>query len=888
MHNQRRNFFSDHCANISARVTFLFFFAAGVMPAPAAELPGLRPDGSVLMHNQWSLRPAGKQIVLGDFPVNIALHPAGRFVAVLHCGHGPHEIIVVEPVRFTTHTQSGLGRHDIVLREPIEGRVVSHTPVKESFYGLAFSPDGRQLFCSGAGDEVIHAFDFNEGKLAPQPDIALRDAKVRGIPCGLAVSRDGRELFAANVWGQSVSRVDLAARTNRAELFFRARDKDLEEVVDLNLPAVPEAEAMLTKRAEAPLDPASAEAPFPYACLLDEKRGRLYVSLWAQACVAVVDLQSFKVAARWATQEHPNEMALTKSGAFLFVANANRNTVTVLDTATGRTAETLDASLSPAALPGSTPNSLALSPDGTKLFVANACNNNVAVFDVSAVGHSRALGFIPVGWYPTSLRVTPDGRRLLVANGKGLVPLPNPNGPQPGKKQARTTYIGDIFPGALSVIDLPARGDWHAKLAASTAQCCLCAPQPGLPSAAAAAPDNPVPPVVGRPSPIKYCVYIIKENRTYDQVLGDMPQGNGDSNLCLFPENITPNHHKLAADFVLLDNFYVDAEVSADGHEWSMAAYATDFVVKSWPYNYGHNRTKKYPYPAEGQFPVAAPASGYLWDRAIEAGVSFRSFGEFVMAGKKAGEPNWTKVASLQGHFDPEYHVFDLKYPDAKRADRFLAEFHRFESERDMPRLLIVRLPNDHTAGTQRGSWTPSVCVADNDLALGRVVEAISHSKFWPQTAIFILEDDAQDGPDHVDAHRSPAFVISPYARRGAVDSTMYSTSSMLRTMELILGLKPMTQFDAAARPMFPVFQPAPDLRPYDALPARVDLNQRNPSVAWGSDASQKMDFSREDAADEKTLNEIIWHSVRGAATPMPAPVHAAFVYEHPKADDDD
>ena len=259
-----------------------------------------------------------------------------------------------------------------------------------------------------------------------------------------------------------------------------------------------------------------------------------------------------------------------------------------------------------------------------------------------------------------------------------------------------------------------------------------------------------------------------------------------------------------------------------------------------------------------------------------------------AFAGKKAGEPNWTKLAALQGHFDPEYHVFDLSYPDGRRADRFIAELHRFETEGEMPRLQIVRLPNDHTAGTQPGAPTPAACMGDNDLALGRVVEAVSHSKFWPRTAIFVLEDDAQNGPDHVDAHRSPAFVISPYARRGAVDSTMYSTSSMLRTMELILGLKPMTQFDATAHPMFQAFQAAPDLRPYDALPAGVDLNERNSPVAWGGRASQQMDFSREDAADETALNEIIWRSVRGAGQPMPAPVHAAFVFEHPKAEDDD
>ena len=873
---------------IAARHAAPLFLAAGLTALLAADLPGLRPDGSVLLPNQWSLRPAGNQIPLGDFPVNVAVHPGGRFAAVLHCGHGPHEIIVVDAGGLAARTESGHGRHDLTVREPIESRAVSRVPVRESFYGLAFSPDGRRLFCSGAGDEVVHVFDFNQGRLTPQPDIPLRGAAIRGIPCGLAVSRDGRELFAANVWGQSVSRVDITARANLGDLFFTAPGRTAEKIVDTNQPARTEEQAMLAKRAEAALDPAAPDAPFPYACQLDEPRGRLYVSLWAQACVAVVDLKSFQVAARWPTQEHPNELALTRSGRFLFVANANRNTVTVLDTATGRAAETLDASLSPAALPGSTPNSLALSPDDTKLFVANAGNNNIAVFDVATPGHSRSLGFIPVGWYPTSVRVTPDGRRLLVANGRGLTSKANPNGPQPGKSgEAYKQYIAELFPGALSIIDLPAGGGWREKLAPWTAQSFQCAPQPG-PAPAAVAADNPVPAAVGRPSPVKYCIYIIKENRTYDQFLGDLPQGNGDPSLCLFPENVTPNHHKLATQFVLLDNFYVDAIVSADGHEWSMGAYASDFVNKTWPLNYGHNASRKYPYPSEGVFPVAAPATGYIWDRAREAGVTYRSYGEFVTAGKNPGDANRTKLPALEGHFDPEYHVFDLSYPDVQRAARFIAELHRFETEGEMPRLQIVRLPNDHTAGTQPGAATPTACMADNDLALGRVVEAVSHSKFWPQTAIFVLEDDAQNGPDHVDAHRSPAFVISPYARRGAVDSTMYSTCSMLRTMELILGLKPMSQFDAAAQPMFRAFQAAPDLRPYDAAPARVNLNERNTTVAWGAAASQKMDFTREDAADETILNEVIWRSVRGATRPMPPPRHAAFVFAQPKPDDDD
>jgi hypothetical protein len=272
---------------------------------------------------------------------------------------------------------------------------------------------------------------------------------------------------------------------------------------------------------------------------------------------------------------------------------------------------------------------------------------------------------------------------------------------------------------------------------------------------------------------------------------------------------------------VLLDNFYADAEVSADGHEWSMGAYATDFVEKSWPVTYGHNNPRKYPYPAEGNFDIAMPAGGYLWDRAREAGVSYRSYGEFVILFTPQDAPATTSVRSLKGHLDPGFRGFDLDYPDARRADRFISELRRFEREGDMPRLQIVRLPNDHTHGTSRGKPTPRVYMADNDLALGRIIEAISHSSFWPQSAIFVVEDDAQNGPDHVDAHRTIAFVASPYTKRNATDSTMYSTSSMLRTMELILGLKPMSQFDAAAAPMFNSFEAKAELTPYTVVPVR-------------------------------------------------------------------
>jgi DNA-binding beta-propeller fold protein YncE len=843
------------------------FLAFGIAAARSADLPGQRPDGSVLLPNQWSLRPVGTQIPVGDFPVNLALHPGGKYAAVLHCGYSQHEIVLLDLTRRT---------------------IASRTNLAEAFYGLTFSRDGSQLFCSGASAETIQVFDFADGALTEAVALPLRDAKKRGIPAGIAVSADARTFFAANVWGHSISRVRLdrggKATTDELLLLDHAA---LEPVK----PAPTTDDPSITKRANQLLDTTDPDSPFPYACVLDEKRSRLYVSLWAQAAVAVIDTETFKVVGCWQTEAHPNEMLLSKDGKRLYVANANHNTVSVLDvTADGRSIETLLAELQPDAPPGNTPNSLAFSPDGNRLFVANANINTVAVFDISKPGKSRSAGFIPVGWYPTSVRVSQDGRTLYVVNGKGETSKPNPLGPQPGKKATPGVkqYIGELMNGTVSIIPLPEEGKLDAQLAAWSTLAYQCMPESARKIAAMPADGNPIPRKIGDSSPIKYILYIIKENRTYDQVLGDVKGGNGDPGLCLFPEKITPNQHALARDFVLLDNFYVESEVSADGHEWTMGAYATDFVEKNWPLSYGHNKSGKYAYPSEGGFPIARPAGGYLWDRAAQSGVSFRSYGEWVANGKKPGDPAVAKASSLEGHFDPLFRSFDMDYPDVKRAEHFLGELARFEKEGEMPRLQIVRLPNDHTSGTSPGKPTPTAQVADNDLALGLMVEGLSKSRFWSRMAIFVVEDDAQNGSDHVDAHRTIAFAISPYIRRGSVDSTMYSTSSMLRTMELILGLSPMSQFDAAAMPMFASFQAKPDLTPFKARPAQVNLEERNGKTAWGGKASQQMDLSKEDAADDLKLNEIIWKSVRGADSAMPAPRRAAFVFTRKKVHDDD
>jgi DNA-binding beta-propeller fold protein YncE len=823
--------------------------------------PGIQADGSVLLHNQWAIHPAGRQVPLnGTMPDNVAIHPKGHFAAVLDCGYGQHELVIV----------------DID-----SAAIVARAPVSTSFYGLAFSADGKHLFCSGGSDEAIHRFDFSNGNITNETRIRVHDKTLRAVPCGFALNRAATKLFVANVWGNCVSAVDVGTTTNVTDLSVGSRPAHL-----VMAPIIPPEDFetfAADKRSEVGFYSADPEDTFPYGCCLDERRQRLYVSLWGQASVKVIDLTSGAMT-NWPAEAHPCEMALTRNGRTLYVANANRNTVTVFDTGAGALRETIWAAFHPGDPPGATPNSLALSPDDKMLFVANANINAIAVFDVAKAGHSRSLGFIPTGWYPTSVRVTPDGRHLVVANSKGGGSKPNPYAAKPNEKK-NGEYIASLLQGSVSIIDIPRGRKLEEQMPAWTAQVFLNSPLKADAAVTGAAPAGcPIPARVGDSSPIKYVIYVIKENRTFDQVLGDMPEGNGDAGICLFPERVTPNHHQLARDFVLLDNTYADATVSSDGHEWSMGAMASDFVEKMWPMNYGHNRDGKFPYPSEGYFPIAAPGGGYLWDRAAAAGVTYRSYGEFVSYDQPPDQPCRPRVKSLAGHIDPGYRGFDLKYSDMDRMKRFTAEFNRLLAADEMPRLQIVRLPSDHTHGTSASVRTPSAFVAENDLALGQLVDLVSHSKIWPETAIFVIEDDAQSGADHVDAHRTIAFAISPYTRHQKTDSTMYSTSSMLRTIELILGLQPMTQFDAAATPMFASFAARPDAQPYTVLPANIDIKEKNKQTAWGS--SLKMDFSREDAADDFLLNEAIWKSVRGNDSPMPAPVHAAFVFTRQSDDD--
>jgi YVTN family beta-propeller protein len=813
--------------------------AKGHSPRQGVVWPGMTHAGTIVLPNGWSLKPAGRQSRIGDLPVQIAIHPSEPILAILHAGYGEHEVITVN------------GNN---------GRIIGRVTLPASFAGLAWSADGKRLFAGGGFDDRIYRFDHAEGLLSrktvfeypdrkaflaePNPEEGQPAKKSQRVPAGLALTKDGKTLYVAAAFGHSLARFDAESGAFQGEISLEA-------------------------------------GSYPYGLKLDESRKQLYVSLWSKAEVAVVNTGAFEVVGHWPTEDHPNEMLLAKGGKILYVANANRNTVTVIDTVAGKPIETIGTAIDPKAPPGSTPVSLALTPDESMLLVANANTNNLTVVNVKDAGGSAPLGFIPVGWYPTAVALARDGKTIYVANGKGSSSRANRDGPMPGFPLAgggsTREYIGGLFQGTLSTIPMPT-----ARQMATYSQTVYeCSPlRRGEPTAVRGpmpAPGNAIPAKLGEPSPIKYVLYIVKENRTYDQVFGDMKEGNGDPNLCLFPEAITPNHHALVRDFVLLDNFYVESEVSADGHEWTMGAYATDFVERIWPLGYRGDR--RVPYPAEGALDeIAKPAGGYLWDKAAAKGVSYRSYGEFIANGRTAAEPGKASVKTLEGHFDPMFRGFDMDYQDIKRTDRFLQELAGFEQTGEMPRLVVLRLPNDHTSGTSPGRYTVQACLGDNDLALGRLVEGLSKSRFWKELAIFVVEDDAQNGSDHVDAHRTVALAISPYIKRHTVDSTMYSTSSMLRTMELILGLEPMSQFDAAARPMFNSFANQPDLAPYLNRPARVDINERNTRRAPMADVSQRLNLEIEDRADDLLFNEIIWKAVKGADAVMPPPVRAAFV----------
>jgi YVTN family beta-propeller protein len=791
-----------------------------------------------LLPNGWTLTPVGKQVTLTDLPLNIIPLADSKHVLVATSGFNKHELSLID------------------LNDP---KVVANQTVRQSWFGLALSPEADRVWWSGGGGDRLHTFTLKDNQLSrtspdePDPAKLTKEEKDKlakrvAFKSGLLLDAKGGVLYSLDINASSITAIRLT-----------------------------DGEAVKTA-------PCGGR---PYDVVMGRNRAQLYVSDWAGKAVLALDPESLRVVAKIPVGEHPNQLALHPKDDRLFVACASSNCVSVIDTKRGIVIETIYTALFPRAPEGSTPDALAVAPDGKTLFVANADNNCVAVIDVAEESKSQVKGFIPTGWYPTAVAITPDGKTLLVGVGKGNQTKPNPlyketdppkeEKPKEGeapKRKLPYPYIGTTLSGALSIVAIPD----EKQLVEYTAQVYKNCPYSDKLLTAAPHPvKTAIPTKVGDPSPIKYVIYIIKENRTYDQVFGDVKKGNGDPSLVMFGEKVTPNHHKLAEEFVLLDNLYCNGQVSRDGHPWSTMAYNTDYIARDWHLTY--SQRKGVDDDDEGKLSNAP--SGYLWDACARAGLSYRSYGEY---GKRVSQADGSakmegRVPGLVGHVCPEYGIprkKDEKIRDTENVEIFLREYREFERTGKMPRFIVMSLGEDHTTGTKPDTFTPQACVASNDLALGQLVDAVSHGKHWKETAIFVIEDDAQNGPDHVDAHRTVGLVISPYTKRNHVDSTQYSTVSLVRTMELILGLPPLSQYDAAARPMYASFTDRPDLAPYEHVKARIDLAEKNPKTAYGAERSSKMDFSDYDRVDDFELNEILWRSIKGVNAEIPPTVRRA------------
>ena len=781
---------------------------------------------NAMLPSGWKTTPAGRQLPSGDMILSGQVSADGGLFAFTNTGYTGHALHLVD------------------LSSEKE---IATFPLTQAWSGLAFAPDGRRIFVSSGAGNPLHDIQYfdrwdKEGWKEGRSGYTLYGAaKEKTAVSSLTVSPDGTLLYALNNSDDHLYILEVHGGRAAARL---------------------------------------AVGNHPLSAKLSRDGKTLYVANLGDATIAVVDVADPgrpAVVGTLATDPHPNDLALTADGR-LFVSCGNTNNVLSFDLTTKQRLEVINTALGPKAPPGSTPNSLALSPDGDTLYVANADNNSVAVIDVEERGKSRPLGFIPTGWYPTFVTTSADGKRVIVGSGKGAGTGPNrvKRPIDPIAPAASFQHHGNQMNGLMSFVDAPDA----ARLAAMTKQVYDNALyRDALIEASGAGAGTVIPTKVGQPSPIRHVLFIMKENRTYDQVFGDLPQGNGDPTLTLFGREVTPNQHALAEQFVLLDNLYCSGEVSQDGQPWTTSAYATEFTQRAWTLSYSRHGSLN----TAGA--ISEQSTPYIWELAKSHGLKVMTFG----------------MGNRRGVADVRSARFDQRPPSAlsprardfERADRFVEELQEMDRAGTVPNFMFMSLGENHTSGTTPGAFTPKAQVASNDVAVGKIVDAVTRSRVWNAFAIFIIEDDAQNGPDHVDSHRTTGLVISPYVKRRVVDSTMYSTLSMLRTAELLLGLPPMTQHDAAAPPMansFMLSTAKPDPSGFTALPARIDLMTKNPAHGYGSVASARMDFSEYDRIDEDALNRILWHSIKGEQAPYPVPVRRALatpfgLFRFPKGD---
>jgi YVTN family beta-propeller protein len=834
------------------------------------------------------LTPLGTQVELpGLRPQALALSPNGRLLAT---AGKTHELVVVDPNTGQILQRVPLPSDKLNEPQPAvpSGNILQ--PDKEGqvgFTGLIFSPDGSRVYLSNV-DGSIKVFSVGaDGKVDGLFSIPLPPAdaprRKEEIPSGLALSPDGRRLYVAlnlsnrlaeidagtgkvlRLWDVGVAPYDVVLVGSKAYVSNWGGKRP--KPGDLTGPA--------GRGTEVKVDPVRHIA--------------------VEGSVSVVDLAANKITTEILTGLHASALAATPNRRYVVCANAASDNLSVIDTRADKVVETIWVKQSPADLFGASPNALAFDAKGKTLYVANGTQNAVAVIEFKP-GRSKLIGLVPVGWFPGAITFHASRNTLCVANVKGI-----------GSTRSRDKQSGGMgfnshqYHGSLSLFRVPSRRELPRLSAAvwnnyrrETIAATKLQPRPGQS-------PRPVPERIGEPSVFKHVVYIIKENRTYDQVFGALPRGNGDAELCIFGERITPNQHKMVREFVLLDNTYCSGILSADGHQWSTTAFATDYMEKSFA---GFPRSYPDGMGEDENDALAYSPAGFIWDNVTKHGKTIWNFGEFAMPKcrwpdpARKEEPKWKdyydefqhgrgevviasepSIESIRRYTPTNTVGWIMEVPDVWRARYITNQIAEWERKGEFPNLVIICLPNDHTSGTRSGSPTPAACVADNDLALGQIVEAISKSRFWPQTAIFAIEDDPQAGWDHVSGYRTTAYCVSPYTKRGAVVNTQYNTTSILRTIEQILGLPPMNQFDATATPMFDCFTDKPDLTPFTAVPNNVPLDEMNPSPKAINDpllrknayTSARLNFRKIDACPEDTLNRILWHAMKGSHAPYPA-----------------
>ncbi|MCI0747827.1 MAG: phosphoesterase [Verrucomicrobia subdivision 3 bacterium] len=852
-----------------------------------SELVGRHdPNRAVTPVNQV-LTPFGKQVEFpGLRPQAIALSPDARLLVT---SGKTSEIVVLNPATGEIRQRVALPSEKATEPHPQAPSANILQPDEKgqlSFTGLVFSPDGARLYLANVNGSIKVFNVARDGTVSGAFSIALPPANAprrkEEIPAGLALSRDGRRLYVA---------LNLSNRLGE----FDALQGRLLRVFDVGVAPYD----VVFAGDKAYVSNWGGRRPRPEDLAGPAGRGMVVKVdpirfIANEGSVSVIDLIKGKCVAEIITGLHSSALALHPGGRYLVCANAASDNLSVIDTRSQKVIETIWVKQSPADLFGASPNALCFDPAGKRLYVANGTQNAIAVVDFNP-GKSRLRGLIPAGWFPGAITFDAKRRQLCVANIKGL-----PSAKKLDKESGGMGFNAYQYQGSLSLMRVPKDGAlpdlssivWRNYRRERLATAKL-PPRPD-------APPRPVPERIGELSVFKHIVYIIKENRTYDQVLGDEPRGNGDPSLCIYGERITPNQHKLVREYVLLDNTYCAGILSADGHQWSTTAFGTDYLERSfagWPRSYPDGMG------VDENDALAYAPSGFIWDNVLAHGKTLRNYGEFAAPAVKWRDPakkgtpdflacyrtwkgdanevifeSYPMIESIRPYQPSGYVGWEMAVPDQYRADFFIRELEQYEARGDFPNLVIICLPNDHTSGTKAGTPTPAACVADNDLAFGRIVEAVTKSRFWKETVILAIEDDPQAGWDHVSGYRTTAYCISPYTRRGAVVKTQYNTTSILRTIEQILGLPPMNQFDATATPMFDCFTDTPDFTPFTALPANVPLDQMNPEPRKISDSllrrhaiqSARLNFRKIDACPEDVLNRILWHAARGSAAPYP------------------